>query len=297
MFRAPTWRMSAYSATCSTWPGSITSVTTGRPGSFARLGQEAEPLEPEPLERVGARARLEGAAAHHVGAGRRDRLRGLEELVARFDRAGPGGKGQRAVSDRDVADPDDRVLGMELARRELEGPAGPGDGRDTRQDGELLGQPFNPGPALAEDGHDHVGPAAVLVGRQALLEHCPANRIHLLFGRPDRHHHEHLPGLASRPPSRLPEPSRAPPSSSAAQRKEQRSCGLCSRPARPLPELTLRVGSCRARKVEVVRSHDLATIPAVLASVKARAGGPRARPRRRPAPRPTPATGRARSLW
>ena len=31
MLRAPTWRMSAYSATMSTWLGSMTSVMTGRP--------------------------------------------------------------------------------------------------------------------------------------------------------------------------------------------------------------------------------------------------------------------------
>ena len=31
MFRVPIWRMSAYSATMSTWFGSITSVMTGRP--------------------------------------------------------------------------------------------------------------------------------------------------------------------------------------------------------------------------------------------------------------------------
>ena len=31
MFRVPIWRMSAYSATMSTWFGSMTSVITGRP--------------------------------------------------------------------------------------------------------------------------------------------------------------------------------------------------------------------------------------------------------------------------
>ncbi len=37
---------------------------------LARLGEEAEPLEPEPLERVGAGPRLEGAAAQDVRADR-----------------------------------------------------------------------------------------------------------------------------------------------------------------------------------------------------------------------------------
>ena len=64
------------------------------------------------------RRTLAPAALHGLG--------GLEQLVARLDGAGPGGDRQRPVADRDVADADDRVLGVELARGELEGPAASG---------------------------------------------------------------------------------------------------------------------------------------------------------------------------
>ena len=235
--RAPIWRMSAYSRDVLHLARLHHLGDDRQARPLARLGEEAEPLEPEPLEGVGAGPRLEGAAAQDVRADRLDRLRGLEELVARLDGAGPGGQGQRPVPDRDVADPDDRVLGVELARGELEGPAGPGDRRDAGQDGEPLGQALDPGPALAEDGHDHARPAAVLVGRQALLEDGAAHRVQLLLGRPDRHHHEHL--ASPRIPAARAAPGTLPgsrPSSSAVQTKKQRSRGLCSHPARPPPE-------------------------------------------------------------
>ena len=56
MFRAPIWRMSAYSATMSTWFGSMTSVMTGRPVALARLGEVAERLDAQALEAVRARS-------------------------------------------------------------------------------------------------------------------------------------------------------------------------------------------------------------------------------------------------
>ena len=44
MLRVPIWRMSAYSATMSTWDGSMTSVITGSPDPLARLGEVAQAL-------------------------------------------------------------------------------------------------------------------------------------------------------------------------------------------------------------------------------------------------------------
>ncbi len=69
MFRVPTWRMSAYSATMSTWFGSITSVMTGRPVALALLGQVAQAFDAQALEGVGAGARLEGTAPDDRGPG------------------------------------------------------------------------------------------------------------------------------------------------------------------------------------------------------------------------------------
>ena len=224
-----------------------------------------------------------------------DRLRGLEELVARLDGAGPGGEGQRPVADRDVADPDDRVLGVELARGELEGPARPGDRRDARA-GRRAARPGarprrrprrgRPRPRAPRRGSR--GASGPPRGRP------PAPRS--AAPRSPRPPSPRTSGLASHPgrPSRLPDPPGSRPSSSAAQKKKQRSCGLCSHPARPPPELTLRGGSCRARKVEVVRSHGRGHDTGRAASVKARAW-----PRTRVAPtrasdRSDPPSGRAR---
>ena len=85
MLRAPIWITSATSTTASTWRGSISSVTSGRPGLLARLHEDLERLVAEPLERVRRRARLEGAAAEHRHALGGDAARGLERLLARLD--------------------------------------------------------------------------------------------------------------------------------------------------------------------------------------------------------------------
>ncbi len=71
------------------------------------------------------------------------------------------------------------------------------------------------------------------------------------------------PRLASRPPSRLPRPTPGPGHHPPPHKRKSRgpAASAHTRHFRP-PELTLRGGSCRARKVEVVRSHGRATIPA-----------------------------------
>ena len=179
---------------------------------------------------------------------------------------------------------DDRVLGVELARRELEGPARPGDRLDARQHREPVGEALDPRAALAEDGHHDVRAAAVLVGRQALLEDRAAHGVQLLLGRPDRHHHEHLaspripaaPGgpavprlVASRRPNK--QKSRGPAASAHTRHV-------------PRPELTLRGRSCRARKVE-------GSVPSRPGHDTGRSGGVNAAtcpPRRRRAPAADP---------
>ena len=203
--------MSAYSATCSTCAGLHHLGDDRQARPLARLGEEAETLQAEPLERVRARPRLERAAPEDGGARRLHRLGGLEQLVARLDRAGPGRDRERAVADRDVADADDRVLGVELARGELEGPGRPGHRLDAGEHGEPVGQALHPRAALAEDGHDDVLAAAVLVRREAFLEDRAANGVQLLLGRPDRHHHEHLdlpriPAARRAAPGSFPDP-------------------------------------------------------------------------------------------
>ena len=68
MFRVPTWRMSAYSATMSTCAGLHDLGDHRQPGPLAGLRQVAQPLDAQALERVRAGPGLEGAAADDRGA-------------------------------------------------------------------------------------------------------------------------------------------------------------------------------------------------------------------------------------
>ncbi len=85
------------------------------PRLLARLGEIAEALDAQALERVRTGPRLERAASDDRRSVRRDELRRLHELVPTLHRTGPGHDGQRPVADDRVEHPDDRVLGMELS--------------------------------------------------------------------------------------------------------------------------------------------------------------------------------------
>ena len=119
MLRVPICSMSAYSATTSTSVTSSTSVTTGMPHLVAHLGQDAQPVHAEPLERVRRRARLERAAAQQRGAGALGQPGGLERLLGRLDRARAGDEGERVRADRHPADPDRGAAGVVLRGHQL----------------------------------------------------------------------------------------------------------------------------------------------------------------------------------
>ena len=68
MLRAPTCRMSEYFSISSSWLMSITSETSLRLWRSAADAQHAQAFLAEPLEAVRRAARLEGAAAQHLGA-------------------------------------------------------------------------------------------------------------------------------------------------------------------------------------------------------------------------------------
>ena len=53
MFRVPIWRMSAYSATMSTWFGSMTSVITGSPVRSRASARKRRPWTPRPWKAYG----------------------------------------------------------------------------------------------------------------------------------------------------------------------------------------------------------------------------------------------------
>ena len=119
MLRAPTCRMSAYCSTSSIWLISMTSVTSLRSCRSAAAAQHLQARFAEPLEAVRRAARLERAAAQHLGAraldgrgGRLDLLLGLGRARARHD-------DHLVAADPHVADDDDGVLRLERAAREL----------------------------------------------------------------------------------------------------------------------------------------------------------------------------------
>ena len=133
MFRVPTWRMSAYSATMSTWRGLHHLGDHRHAGPLARLGEVAQALDAQALEAVRAGARLERAAADDRRAVGGDVVDRLHQLVAALDRARPGHDRQRPVADDGVERPGSRCLGVELARDELVRLGDRGDPLDPRQ--------------------------------------------------------------------------------------------------------------------------------------------------------------------
>jgi hypothetical protein len=74
------------------------------------LGEQAQALLAEPLERVGRGARLVGTAPEHRGAGIADGGRGLQHLLARLDRARPGDHREVRAADRSASDSEYRLF-------------------------------------------------------------------------------------------------------------------------------------------------------------------------------------------
>jgi hypothetical protein len=122
MLRAPIWMTSATSTIASSSLVSMSSVTIGRPGLLARLGEDPQARAAEPWNEYGDGARLVGAAAEHRRAGRGHDPRRLERLVARLDRARPGDEREVLAADLPAADLEDRGRpAAQLGRRQLVG--------------------------------------------------------------------------------------------------------------------------------------------------------------------------------
>ncbi len=164
---------------------------TGRPGPLARLGEVAERLDAEALERVRARPRLERAAAQDSCARSGDGVGRFEQLLARLDRARPGHHRQRPVADHRVEDADHRVLGVELARRQLERPADRRDLLDARQRREPARQLRLARPDVADDGDDDPFLTLVVERRHALGEDLALDPEDLGLAGGPGHHDEH----------------------------------------------------------------------------------------------------------
>ena len=122
MLRAPTWSMSASSATASTSTVSITSVTTGSSSLVADLAQDLEPVGAVALE---ASKGWSAACRRRRECRPRQRLRtacgAVAQAVFGLDRAGPGDHRESDAADVRLAEADDRVVRMHFAADELVG--------------------------------------------------------------------------------------------------------------------------------------------------------------------------------
>ena len=110
-------------------------MTTGRPVSLARLGEDLERRDAEPLEGERRGARLEGAAAQHRGAAAAATASATSSVCSRDSTVhGPGDQAERlaaadaAPGDLEVA----RLVMAELAARELVGTRDRDDAVDAR---------------------------------------------------------------------------------------------------------------------------------------------------------------------
>ena len=118
MLRAPIWITSAISTTSAT--SRIHQLGHERqPGLVARLGEDVQRLDAEPLERVRRRAGLERAAAEHRHPLGVDDARRLERLLTRLDRARPGDEAEVVVAEPPPARLDHGRVAAELTRDEL----------------------------------------------------------------------------------------------------------------------------------------------------------------------------------
>jgi len=151
----------------------------GQPGLGPHVGQDPQALLTEPAERVGRRARLEGAATQAVGAGPSDGPGGACEHVASLDRAGARDDEELVSTDRRVAQRDGRRSRGEFAGGELVRLGHLMDGLHAgkRQQGHV-------GEALlvSDAAHDGAGFSAGHVGTEAERLDPFADVIELLVG-------------------------------------------------------------------------------------------------------------------
>jgi hypothetical protein len=106
-------------------------------GEFTSFAQNLQRFNSQSLELIRRGARFVGSAAQHGSAGALYAARGLQQLFARFHRAGTGDHDHFGAADLYAADVDHRALRPGLAADELEG-LGDGDhvvhaGRDRKR--------------------------------------------------------------------------------------------------------------------------------------------------------------------
>ena len=157
------------------------------------LGEEFEPLFFEALEAVGARPRLEGAAAEPGGTGCLDSLRRGNDLLRTLHRAGAGDHADMAAADDQRPRPDNRRCRLDLAAGHLVG----GEDRHHRGDPGKCFEPRSDDVALvADDGHDRPLRANDRVRLELQLLDARHHPVEVLARRASLHDDDHLGSLS-----------------------------------------------------------------------------------------------------
>ncbi len=158
---------------------------------LARLREEAQGLNAEPLEGIGAGSRLEGAAPQDRRACAGDAAGGLEHHLPALDGARPGHDGEVAVAHSGAQHLDHGVLGVRLARGQLERAGDRRHRLDAGHHGQFAHEKVPHRSHIAQDrDHDPLG-AVVVMGRQVVRAEVVAYVRGFLLRRAHRHHDDH----------------------------------------------------------------------------------------------------------
>src|SRR5690606_21244233 len=137
----------------------------GQAGLGPGLREDLEPLLAKSLERVRARSGLVGAAAQHLPAAPLHDVSSPERLLPALRAAGPGRDDEAPVTRLAVADHHERVVVLELPRRQLERFGYAHDGLDAAKAREVLPQLL--GRSRADRADERARLAGADMGREA----------------------------------------------------------------------------------------------------------------------------------
>ena len=156
--------------------------------AVGRAAQHAQAFFAEPLEAVRRAARLERAAAQHLGAGALDRGRRGFDLLFGLGRTGAGHHDDFVAADPHVADRDDAVFRLERAAGQL---VRLGDPQDFLHAVQHLEQPWVAGPVAAHRADDGAKRARRAVHVEAHFHELRNDALDLFVGGALLHDYDH----------------------------------------------------------------------------------------------------------
>ncbi len=161
-------------------------------GGLARLGQVLQPLQPQALEAIRARARLECPATQDGCPCFSDGCGGLQHHLPVLDRARPSHDRERAVADPGAPDLDDGVLGMGFPRRQLVGATDLRHRLDSAHRIQLAHQMLSYGSHVTQYRDHHTLGADIVVRAQPVGSNLSPDCFGFLVCRACGHHDDQL---------------------------------------------------------------------------------------------------------